>query len=91
MTDIPNISRSPFENEHNLPDTPITPEAVEHFTATALEGRAMTEFDDGRPMVTDLFLVKLLKSNLDDHDRVASIRDWVEGDWGGAMEGLSND
>jgi hypothetical protein len=26
-----------------MTDTPITPEAVEHFTATALEGRAMTD------------------------------------------------
>jgi hypothetical protein len=56
----------------------ITPEAVE-VAQTA---------DDGRPMVTDLFLVKLLDSDLDDYSRVAAIRDWIEGDWVGAMEGI---
>lgn len=41
--------------------------------------------DDGRPMPTDLFLVKLLGAVDDHYDRQDAITHWIEGAWDEAM------
>lgn len=45
-------------------------------------------FEDGRPCETDVFLAALLDQMEDDHDFRAAVKDWVEGDWDGAMHGI---
>jgi hypothetical protein len=74
-----------FDAAYKMPTCSTAAHTLASLSARLAEVEAA---DDGRPMVTDLFLVKLLESNLDDFDRVASIRDWVEGDWDAAMEGI---
>lgn len=44
------------------------------------------EPDDGRPMPTDLFLVKLLEAKLDHYDTRECLQAWVEGAWEEAMD-----
>lgn len=44
---------------------------------------------DGRPCAMDVFVGKLFEDCPDDHNRIAAIRDWLEGDWAGAVEYLS--
>ncbi|MFG6500194.1 hypothetical protein [Sulfitobacter sp. 1A15106] len=45
---------------------------------------------DGRPMPTDLFLVKLGKACDDHYDRSEAIKHWLEGAWDEAMEFLED-
>lgn len=48
-----------------------------------------TAISDGRPCNTDEFLVMLFDEVSDTHDREAAIKDWLEGDWAGAVSGTS--
>ncbi len=47
------------------------------------------KFDDGRPCNTDIFLTILWDSdNHDVYDRSDAVKNWIEGDWENATEGL---
>lgn len=43
---------------------------------------------DGRPFNTDIFLCLLLDHVRDAHDIRAAMKDWVEGDWRGALQDI---
>lgn len=44
-----------------------------------------SQLSDGRPMVTDLFLVKLHENVDDCFDRDMAVKAWIEGDWKEAL------
>lgn len=50
-----------------------------------------TEVSDGRPMVTDLFLVEVREKVEDVWDRDMAIKAWIEGDWDEAVSYLEEE
>lgn len=49
---------------------------------------AAPEVGDGRPCATDIFLVHILEHEDDHYDLRDRLKDWVEGAWDDALEGL---
>jgi len=47
---------------------------------------ATSEPMDGKPMATDLFLLKLVQGDVSAKDMGYAVLDWVNGDYGKAME-----
>ncbi len=44
--------------------------------------------DDGRPCNTDVFLAAAMQAFDDKWDFYLAVKDWVEGDWDGALTGI---
>lgn len=48
-------------------------------------------YEDGRPCSTDVFMDVLMNDKeLDDHEFFAACKDWLEGDWDGAIRYISD-
>lgn len=45
----------------------------------------ISDYDDGRPMNTDMFLVELMQKCDDYYDMREAIQSWIEGAWDEAM------
>lgn len=61
---------------------------MDETSARLFSGFVTRAAGDQRPCATDIFLLELFDKVEDTHDRQAAIKEWLEGDWDKACEGL---
>jgi hypothetical protein len=83
------LSKLP-EGRKPLPDEWFRERAQMQERIEELEAKlAQLDPNDGRPCPTDIFLVTVMDELDDDYDMREAVRDWIEGDWWGAVKGTT--